>query len=143
MRRMVAVITAAGVIGIGITLASPGAAYAATASCTGSSPFLTTENAPAWIPTIGTNVNQPNCDLGYGNQGAAVSQLQQQMNVCYGTKLATDGVFGSLTQAAVKHVQSLIGVTVDGIYGPQTRNAMKWFDSARCLKLRQPLTYWQ
>ncbi len=39
-------------------------------------------------------------------------------------KLATDGIFGPITEAAVKAIQKTLGITVDGIAGPQTQSTL-------------------
>jgi murein L,D-transpeptidase YcbB/YkuD len=132
---------AAAVIASAITLASPRLAFAAS-SCTDASDFKNTIGYPADVPSIGNWTYQADCTLGYGNINSGVESLQQDINTCYGYNLALDGDFGPATQAAVKHVQTVSGVTVDGVYGPQTRNAMKWAPpgvTSGCSKLQQPL----
>jgi hypothetical protein len=62
----------------------------------------------------------------YGDPETAIQVLQRNLNFCYGTKLAVDGLYGSRTQAAVKLVQRRHHLVVDGIYGPKTRSAMNW-----------------
>lgn len=42
-----------------------------------------------------------------------------------GTKLDTDGIDGPKTTAAIKQLQNLIGVSVDGYWGKNSRNAFK------------------
>ena len=42
-----------------------------------------------------------------------------------GTKLDVDGIAGSKTTAAIKQLQKLIGVSVDGYWGKNSRNAFK------------------
>ncbi|HWD78876.1 MAG TPA: peptidoglycan-binding domain-containing protein [Kribbella sp.] len=61
-----------------------------------------------------------------GDPETAILVLQRNLNFCYGTKLAVDGIYGSKTRAAIKTVQSKHHLVVDGIYGPQTRSAMNW-----------------
>lgn len=62
----------------------------------------------------------------YGDPDTAIRVLQRNLNFCYGTNLAVDGISGSRTRAAVKLVQSRHKLVVDGIYGPKTRSAMNW-----------------
>ncbi|WP_433022407.1 peptidoglycan-binding domain-containing protein [Kribbella sp. CA-294648] len=97
------------------------------------------------------------CHLYRGTSGDGVRQLQLTLNECYGprplsggvkkfsTALAVDGQFGSATEAALETVQSYIGVTADGSYGPATRSKMKaranngsgnW-----CMYLKVPVTW--
>ncbi|MEV4260888.1 peptidoglycan-binding domain-containing protein [Kribbella sp. NPDC049584] len=62
----------------------------------------------------------------YGDPDTAIQVLQRNLNFCYGTKLAVDGIYGSNTRAAIKTVQRKHHLVVDGIYGPKTRSAMNW-----------------
>jgi hypothetical protein len=71
------------------------------------------------------------CLLRYGDrfrdpEHSPVMTLQRNLNYCYRTGLAVDGVYGPRTRAAVQRVQRLHGITDDGVYGPQTRSAMRW-----------------
>lgn len=62
----------------------------------------------------------------FGDPDTAIRVLQRNLNFCYGTKLAVDGVYGSNTRAVVKVVQRKHKLVADGIYGPKTRSAMNW-----------------
>ncbi|MBP1744431.1 MAG: polysaccharide deacetylase [Firmicutes bacterium] len=57
--------------------------------------------------------------LRVGSTGTGVRSLQQAL-VNKGYSLSVDGVFGPITQNAVKSFQSSQGITVDGIVGPVT-----------------------
>jgi hypothetical protein len=63
--------------------------------------------------------------------GAPVTTLQQRLNVWHGATPSTnaavtvDGVFGPLTQAAVKSFQGAKRLTMDGICGPLTWAQLK------------------
>jgi peptidoglycan hydrolase-like protein with peptidoglycan-binding domain len=145
VRRASAIVTAVIVGASGLILASPGLANASTASCTGFSAYALVNGAGDGftdVPTVGTNTWQPACQLAYGNDSSAVTVLQQTLNGCYGYDLTEDGDFGPATQAAVEGMQADIGVSVDGIYGPNTRTAMKFRPSegSPCGKLKEPLT---
>jgi hypothetical protein len=83
---------------------------------------------------MGTSTN---CNLRYGDDphrgsqtagdpDTAIRTLQRNLNYCYGSHLAVDGIYGSNTRAVVKQVQMRHHITADGIYGPQTRSAMNW-----------------
>jgi peptidoglycan hydrolase-like protein with peptidoglycan-binding domain len=49
--------------------------------------------------------------------------------------LSVDGIFGSNTQLKLKSAQRSAGVTADGVYGPNTRNAMRWgTDKGNCVR---------
>jgi peptidoglycan hydrolase-like protein with peptidoglycan-binding domain len=43
--------------------------------------------------------------------------------------LSIDDNFGRNTETALKAVQRFIGTSADGVYGPNTRNAMKFIDT--------------
>jgi peptidoglycan hydrolase-like protein with peptidoglycan-binding domain len=101
-------------------------ASAATASCTNVTVVNNKNGAESEIPSIGLNTSEFDCELGVGNQSAAVTWLQKTLNTCYSQGLNVDGDYGSATQQAVENVQAIVGVPVDGIYGPVTGNAMKW-----------------
>ena len=86
--------------------------------------------------TVGNDSNQDNCDLGVGNSSGAVTDLQFELNDCYGQHLSTDGDFGPQTKAALQHAQSVEHITADGVYGPVTRDHLHWADSnAQCERL--------
>ena len=55
----------------------------------------------------------------YGSQGDEVKRLQQALNR-QGYNLTVDGIFGTNTQNAVKQYQQKNGLSVDGIAGAQT-----------------------
>jgi N-acetyl-anhydromuramyl-L-alanine amidase AmpD len=58
-----------------------------------------------------------------GSTGEAVKAVQSQLNT-RGYGLVVDGVFGSKTEAAVRDFQAKKGLTVDGVVGPRTWNAL-------------------
>ena len=58
-------------------------------------------------------------NLSYGSQGDDVKKLQESLNK-QGYSLSVDGIFGSQTQQAVKDYQSKNSLTVDGIAGQNT-----------------------
>lgn len=78
------------------------------------------------VPSIGSGTTH--CVLRRGNRGSAVRALQVALANCNGRPYrdALDGAFGPLTEAAVRAVQDRENVTIDGIYGPQTRSYMFW-----------------
>lgn len=57
-----------------------------------------------------------------GDKGDAVKTLQTVLNL-HGAGVVVDGDFGPNTTAAVRKVQALLGVTVDGIWGSQSAAA--------------------
>ena len=58
-----------------------------------------------------------------GCKGEDVKWLQQQLNAG-GAGLAIDGIYGPVTDSAVKAYQLRHGLAVDGITGPATRKAL-------------------
>ena len=58
-------------------------------------------------------------NLYYGSRGDDVKKLQQTLNQ-NGYSLATDGVYGNNTMAAVRDYQRKNGLSADGIFGSQT-----------------------
>ena len=65
----------------------------------------------------------PAVELGWGAKGTEVSDLQEKLNQ-NGYKLDVDGSFGNQTKAAVEDYQKKNGLTVDGIVGQNTWNAL-------------------
>ncbi len=59
----------------------------------------------------------------YGSQGADVALVQQLLNG-FGYSLAIDGVFGGKTEEVVQDFQNRSGLTVDGVVGPATWEAL-------------------
>lgn len=56
-------------------------------------------------------------------QGEDVRQVQEAL-VRMGFALAADGIYGPITEGAVRQFQTDKGLTVDGLVGPQTRAAL-------------------
>jgi peptidoglycan hydrolase-like protein with peptidoglycan-binding domain len=59
-----------------------------------------------------------------GATGERVFAIQYLLNEQIGAGLATDGIFGPLTNAAVKAFQTRAGLVADGIVGPKTWPAL-------------------
>lgn len=59
-----------------------------------------------------------------GSKGDEVKTLQEALNKFMPYGLATDGIFGVLTEAAVKDFQYHKGLDIDGIVGPKTWGAL-------------------
>ena len=58
-----------------------------------------------------------------GSQGHPIRTLQFLLRA-RGHNLAVDGIFGSVTEAAVKSFQTAKGITADGVVAPQTWSAL-------------------
>ncbi|MBQ7770183.1 MAG: peptidoglycan-binding protein [Clostridia bacterium] len=63
-------------------------------------------------------------ELKRGSSGNDVKELQSALNGA-GYPLTVDGVFGVQTENAVKQFQTAKGLTVDGVCGVQTWAALK------------------
>ncbi len=59
-----------------------------------------------------------------GSTGATVRQIQQKLKTWGYYTGSVDGIFGSQTRTAVRYFQQKNGLTVDGIVGKQTAAAM-------------------
>ena len=60
-----------------------------------------------------------------GSTGSAVRAVQHNLRYAYGfSSLAVDGIFGPVTQSAVRSFQARFKIGVDGIVGPVTWNTL-------------------
>lgn len=68
----------------------------------------------------------PLADLARGDVGENVAVMQKACNKIHSTgpTIATDGIFGHVTEAKLLHVQSHFGIKADGIAGPVTRGKL-------------------
>ena len=66
----------------------------------------------------------------YGSRGAEVTQIQTKLKRWGYYKGNIDGIYGSQTLEAVKYFQRKNGLTVDGIAGKKTLEAMGIFNSS-------------
>lgn len=62
--------------------------------------------------------------LSRGSMGPNVKNLQSCLNKAINAGLTLDGIFGPLTKQALKNFQSKYHLSCDGIYGPQSRNKL-------------------
>jgi peptidoglycan hydrolase-like protein with peptidoglycan-binding domain len=69
--------------------------------------------------------------LRHGSKGESVRKLQRDLNAL-GYEVAVDGIFGPITEKAVRGLQAAFGYTVDGLVGKGTRflieqqTGLKW-----------------
>ena len=121
---------------LSLTLSAPATATT-TASCTSVSIYYHRGLPIAEIPTIGRDTGQDNCLLGVGNQSVAVQVLQDTLKTCYRRNITVDGIFGPQTRSALQHAQRAEHIPADGVYGPQTRDHLRWLDIASfgCVRL--------
>ena len=66
----------------------------------------------------------------YGSRGSEVTQIQTKLKRWGYYSGSIDGIYGSETLAAVKYFQRKNGLTVDGIDGKKTLEAMGIFNSS-------------
>lgn len=66
----------------------------------------------------------------YGSRGNEVTQIQTKLKRWGYYKGNVDGIYGSQTVEAVKYFQRKNGLQVDGIAGPKTLEAMGIFNSS-------------
>ena len=62
--------------------------------------------------------------LRYGSRGESVRQVQSRLNKLGYWCGTADGIFGVNTRSAVRRFQSAKGLSVDGIVGPKTYSAL-------------------
>jgi peptidoglycan hydrolase-like protein with peptidoglycan-binding domain len=118
-KRLIAILLAFATVSVGgVAVAAP--ASAAVAYCN-SVNLSDTFVRPAF------NSSNNNCYMHqYKQSGSGVTRLQHALWFCYGQDIEFDGVFGPATAAALANAQRAEGITADGKYGPQTRNALRW-----------------
>ena len=116
---------------------TPTASAAGYPSCVGTA-VITVSGKSITVPTVVTSGKVTiKCVLGKGNSSSAVKALQNAAIKCYALSVGSvgaDGIFGTVTTAAVKSIQKKGGLTgsqVDGVYGPVTHGVTKF--SASCI----------
>ncbi|MFC3890417.1 peptidoglycan-binding protein [Lentzea rhizosphaerae] len=128
---------------------STGSASAATPLCQKMITYVNAAGNRIVVPA--TNTNSTTCNIGSDlvANTAVVAGLQRGLIQCYpGVRLAApygnefvrdldrDGSFGPRTEAAVKGVQKYVRSAPDGIYGPNTRDRMKFPSGTTCKPYR-------
>lgn len=100
---------------------------------------------------VPTSKGSTSCQIGrdFAANATVVSRFQFQMRRCYPDlnlaspysnekvgEISHDGSFGPRSEAALKAVQKYIGTTADGIYGPNTRDRIKFLtpDRVKCYR---------
>lgn len=87
--------------------------------------YASKATAPAPKPIIKCPYSEPKALIKYGSTGSGVKWVQWYLNKAAGEKLAVDGSYGKLTQAAVLKFQKTHSLAVDGIVGNKTRAKLK------------------
>lgn len=62
--------------------------------------------------------------LRQNSKGDDVKELQQALNAALKACLTVDGIYGAKTTQAVKNLQKKKGLSVDGVYGPKSHAAL-------------------
>jgi peptidoglycan hydrolase-like protein with peptidoglycan-binding domain len=65
-----------------------------------------------------------------GDRGPAVQRWEEQLESVTHAGLAADGIFGERVTEATRNFQAFFGLHVDGIVGPETRDAMAAIQAA-------------
>jgi N-acetylmuramoyl-L-alanine amidase CwlA len=88
--------------------------------------YITVPQSTTPIPVAPTNEDiLPNKVLKFGDTGEDVKKLQNALNKLYFNVGYADGIFGNATKDALMRFQSMFfGLTVDGIFGIETREKM-------------------
>lgn len=71
----------------------------------------------------------------YGSRGEEVRQIQTKLKRWGYYKGNVDGIYGSQTLEAVRYFQRKNGLSVDGIAGPATLKAMEFIVQAQVLRV--------
>lgn len=116
----------------------PSAALASHGWCNRTAQVYGTDGHLIHIPSVGATAASTHCLMGEGSVGDHVGNLQASLATCYGANLRDDEVFGPLTKRALEQAQTTERITSDGVYGPETRNRLKWIPA--CKRARQPIT---
>lgn len=82
------------------------------------------------LPTVNDNQAVYTAVISQGNRGDTVRKIQQKLKNWGYYKGSVDGIFGKQTLEAVKYFQRKNGLTVDGIVGPKTLAAMGISDNS-------------
>ena len=77
------------------------------------------------VTVTATTSTSTNSSASQTPTGPAVAELQRVMTRLGYYTGPIDGIYGSGTVEGVKKMQTALGVTSDGIYGPETNDALK------------------
>ncbi|WP_159054317.1 peptidoglycan-binding domain-containing protein [Streptomyces sp. AS58] len=124
--RMTAGLAAATLVaGLGITAAT--ATPAAAASWCNTTIGLFTNGGDHNLAQIPAYNSSLNCITARGATSSAVGAIQRSLRYCHGrTSVAVDNNFGAITERELKVVQRQLGLDDDGVYGPNTRDRLRW-----------------
>ncbi|MEV4413241.1 peptidoglycan-binding domain-containing protein [Catellatospora sp. NPDC049609] len=130
LARMVSAVFAAMVAATVLSVAAP--AQAATPTCNASGTVTAADgythiNIPMYY-VASTNTRNYTCLLSVGNSSNAVYTLERTLKEQYGYNITVNTAFTTETKNALLDLQAELccGLDVDGVYGPQTRDALCW-----------------
>jgi peptidoglycan hydrolase-like protein with peptidoglycan-binding domain len=98
---------------------------AAATACPGSNLFSKIDSIVSVALRMNTEMTTKT--LRVGSVGEEVKELQTLLNTFVEAGLEIDGYFGSSTDIATRQWQSKLGVTADGIWGPESHDAHNAF----------------
>ncbi|WP_280883234.1 peptidoglycan-binding protein [Streptomyces pseudovenezuelae] len=107
------------------TKTAPASRTAPTSSAPAAQPAYTCrlkKDDGHWFAGLGRSWD---VNLAYGNAGADVAEAQCLLRRAGISPGGIDGIFGPLTQRAVKELQKRAGLVVDGVIGPHTWKALR------------------
>ncbi|MFF5010955.1 peptidoglycan-binding domain-containing protein [Streptomyces phaeochromogenes] len=119
----------AGLLGGAVAVAPSAAAWTYVGECSSSHKIIynTTSSQSIKIPDVWyQGYYNVRCWMDYGSTGVGVEALQLALKSCYGRSIAVDGEFGPATRDALKYAQGQEGISVDGLYGEQVFENLKW-----------------
>jgi len=90
-------------------------------------PGVQAVNTPSTTTADDTSIFDSLGLLKKGTINKQVEELQKILNILFGSALVADGNFGSLTRTAVLNAQRSLGISIDGVVGKQTADALKRF----------------
>jgi len=122
---------------VGLTVAAAAPASAALPYCTSSVTKQKVIHGAYRSAKIPSRDGSVACQMAQGANGKHVSALQTALTKCYGQSITADGDFGPRTEQALKNAQTAINkklaaagsktrISVDGMYGSQTRTYLAW-----------------
>lgn len=116
--------TAVAVAAAAFALAVPSAAQAASTPANAAGPVAHHATViPNWI-TCGY-YSGSSAVIGRGSRGSAVEEAQCLLDYWGFNAGTVDGIFGTNTYNATRAFQSFCGYTVDGVVGPQTWGGLR------------------
>ncbi|MFE5946461.1 peptidoglycan-binding protein [Streptomyces sp. NPDC056480] len=126
MKRPLAALAMTAVSILGMMTVAP-SANAADGTCTSTTNVWRSYNKNNYVSTVPTTGSgSTSCIMQQGASGYHVFVLQYTLHFCHGYNIRMDHQYGPETAAAVRSFQASKGLAADGIYGPNTRNALSW-----------------